>query len=356
MLEFLSSTEHVISFILILLVSIYLLILFILITRMIEQVRELKQKNFVNRWEEKIFEYLADNRNPISTISLFPKSSYKYLLQNLSGYLITLKGNDWTELSNLINETKIYDYLLSKLRSLRKKKIIFGAYYLGLAKSTEAKIILRKKLKHKNEMVFFSCALSLARMNETDSLDDILNEAVKFKKVSRDTLLSVLLEYDVSVCEKLFMRLDVEKSLWLKSIIISALRHFKYAPAAPLILLILVKEESVELVIESIKYLGEINYQDASTAIRFFLIHSQPDIRVEAVRAAVKIGAAGLDSRIWSLIYDTDRHVKVTAAEAMYGFSDNSKNKLKQLAYSMPNTIESSVARMIISEKTIHLN
>ncbi len=356
MLEFLSSTEHVISFILILLVSIYLLILFILITRMIEQVRELKQKNFVKRWEEKIFEYLADNRNPISTISLFPKSSYKYLLQNLSGYLITLKGNDWTELSNLINETKIYDYLLSKLRSLRKKKIIFGAYYLGLAKSTEAKIILRKKLKHKNEMVFFSCALSLARMNETDSLDDILNEAVKFKKVSRDTLLSVLLEYDVSVCEKLFMRLDVEKSLWLKSIIISALRHFKYAPAAPLILLILVKEESVELVIESIKYLGEINYQDASTAIRFFLIHSRPDIRVEAVRAAVKIGAAGLDSRIWSLIYDTDRHVKVTAAEAMYGFSNNSKNKLKQLAFSMPNTIESSVARMIISEKTIHLN
>jgi len=40
----------------------------------------------------------------------------------------------------------------------------------------------------------------------------------------------------------------------------------------------------------------------------------------------------------------------------MYGFSDNSKDKLKQLAYSIPNTIESSVARMIISEKTIHLN
>ncbi len=323
---------------------------------MLEQVREIKQKNFGKVCEEKIFEYLSDKRNPISTISLFRRSNYKYLLQNLSGYLLTLKGNDWTKFSKLINETKIYDYLLSQLRSISKKKIIFGSYYLGLAKSTKAKIILRKKLKRKNEMVFLSCALSLARMNETDSLDDILNESVKFKKISRDTLLSVLLEYDVSVCEKLFMRLDVEKSLWLKSIIISALRHFKYTRAASLILLILVKEESVEIVIESIKYFGEIEYLDASTAIRFFLIHSRPDIRAEAVRAAVKIGAAGLESRIWSLIYDTDRHVKVTAAEAMYGFSDNSKNKLKQLAYSMPNTIESSVARMIISEKTIHLN
>jgi len=323
---------------------------------MLEQVRDIKQKNFVKRWEGKIFEYLANKGNPISTINSFPKSSYKYLLQNLSGYLQTFKGNDWTNLAKLINETKIYDYLLSQLGSNRKKKLIFGAYYLGLAKSVGAKYILREKLKHKNEMVFLSCALSLARMNETDSLDDILKEAVKFKKISRDTLLSVLLEYDESVCEKLLMRLDAEKSLWLKSIIISTLRHFKYTLAAPLILLILVKEESIELVIESIKYFGEIEYLDASTAIRFFLMHSRPEIKAEAIRAAAKIGDGGFENRIWSLIYDTDRHVKVTAAEAMYGFSDNSKYKLKQLAYSMPNTIESSVARMIISEKTIHLN
>jgi hypothetical protein len=323
---------------------------------MMGQAREIKQKNFVKRWEGKIFEYMADNGNPISIINLFTKSNYKYFLKNLSSYLLTLKGNDWINLSKLINETKIYDYLLSQLRSRRKKKIIFGAYYLGLAKSTGAKFILRKKLKHRNEMVFLSCALSLARMNESDSLDDILNEAVKSKKISRDTLLSVLLEYDESVCEKLIIRLEVEKSLWLKEIIISALKHFKYTPAATLILPILVREKSVELVIESLKYFGEIEYLDASTAIRFFLMHSHPEIRAEAIRAAAKIRTTGLENRIWSLIFDKDRNVKVTAAEVMYDFSDNSKDKLKQLAYSIPNTIESSVARMIISERTIHLN
>ena len=76
MLEFLSSTGLVLTVIFILLTSIYLLILFILIIRTMEQVREIKQKNFVNRCEEKIFEYLADNRNPISTISFFRKSNY----------------------------------------------------------------------------------------------------------------------------------------------------------------------------------------------------------------------------------------------------------------------------------------
>jgi hypothetical protein len=165
-----------------------------------------------------------------------------------------------------------------------------------------------------------------------------------------------LLEYDESVCEKLCLRLDVEKSLRLKAIIISALKHFKYTPAATIILPILVKEQSIELVTESIRYFGEIEYLDASTAIRFFLLHSNPEIRAEAIRAATKIGGVGLENRIWSLIFDKDRNVKVTATEAMYDFSDNSKDKLKQLAYSMPTTIESSVARMIISEKTIHLN
>jgi len=356
LLEFLNNTGHVLTVVLILLASIYLLILFILIIRILEQVREKKQKNFVKRWEEKLFEYLANNGNPTSIINSFPKSNYKYLLQNLRGYLQTLKGNEWNNLSKLINETKLYDYLLSQLCSKSEKKLIFGAYYLGLAKSTKAKFIIRKKLKHENEMVFLSCALSLARMNESDSLDDILNESVRFNNISRDTLLSVLLEYDKSVSENLSMRIDVEKSLWLKSIIIAALRHFKYAPAATLILPILVKEESIDLVIESIKYFGEIEYLDASTAVRFFLIHSRPEIKAEAIRTAVKIGAAGLENRIWSLIYDEDRNVKETAAEAMYGFSDTSKDKLIQLAYSLPNTIESSIARMIISEKTIHLN
>jgi len=356
LLDFFTSTGHVLTAIFILLAFIYFLILFILIVRILEQLSEKRQKNFVKRWEEKIFEYLADSEDPISVIKLFPKSSYKYLLKNLNGYLLTLKGNDWIHLSKLINETKIYDYLLAQLSSKREKKIVFGAYYLGLAKSTGAKVILRKKLKHKNSNVFLSCALSLAKMNEVESVDEILNQAARFGNISRDTLLSVLLEFDESVCEELFMRLDIEKSLWLKAIIISTLRHFKYTPSAPVILPILVKEESADLVIESIKYFGEIEYIDASTAIRFFLLHSRPDIKSEAIRAAVKIGAAELEERIWALIFDRDRNVKVTAAEAMYGFSDKSNEKLKQLAYSIPNTIESSVARMIISEKTIHLN
>lgn len=356
MLELLSRTGIVLSVIFVLLSFIYLLILFILLLRMMEQLREKKQRNFLRRWEKQIFEYLSDVKNPQDVVKLVPKRSYKYLLQNLRTYLFTLKGNDWVKLSNLINQTTIYDYLLSDLKSRRKKKLIFGAYYLGLSKAENSKFVLRQKLKHRNEMVYLTCALSLARMNEVDSFDNILDESLKFKHLSRDTLLSVLVEYSESVCEKILTRIDSEKSPEIKALLISVLKYFKYAPAAPTVLPILLKEESIDIVVESLKYFGEIEYRNASTAIRFFLINPRAEIKVEAIKAAIKIGEATLEDRIWSLVYDSDRNVKINASEAMYNYSVNSNEKLKELAYSMPGTIESSVARMIISEKTIHLN
>jgi len=356
LIEFLSQTGIVLTVIFILLSLIYLLLLFILVVRILEQVRNRRERNFIKRWEEKIFEYLADDVSPIQVVKLFPKSSYKYLLQNLRSYLLTLKGNDLVKLKQLINETELYDYLLGQLKSFRKKKIVFGAYYLGLAEAENAKFILRKKLKHRSEYVFLTSALSLARINDTDSLDLIFFRASKFKNLSKDTLQSILLEFDESVCRSLMIGLHIETSPVFKSIIIATLRHFKYSPAAPHVLPVLLQEETIDIVLEALKYFGQIEYMEAAAAIRFYLLNPRSEIKVEAIKAALKIGEATLEDRIWSLIYDKDRNVKVSAAEASYKYSEHSREKLKQLAYSIPNTIESSIARMIISEKTIHLN
>jgi hypothetical protein len=315
-----------------------------------------KQKIFVKRWEDNILNYLSNGEKPEDVLNDLPHTSYKYLMLHLRNYLITLKGKERIKLSSLINETKLYNYLFEQLNSGIKKQIVFGAYYLGLSKSIKAKYVLRDKLKHRNYIIFLSCALSLARMNDVDSFDVILSEAKKFRHLSRDTILNIILEFENSVCEKLLKRLDEEESIVFKSVIISALRHFKYSPAASDILLNLLKEESNDIIIESVKYFSDIEYINAATAIKFLLLNNRAEIRAEAIRAAVKVGSPSLEERIWSLLWDKDRNVKVLAAEAMYGFSGNSKEKLKELAYTMPNTVESSVARMIISEKTIHLN
>ena len=356
MIEFLDQTGIVLAVVFILLTFIYLLLLFILLLRILEQIRFKREKNFIARWENKIFDYLSENYDQNELIKLFPKSSYKYLLHNLRSYLLNLKGVDKEKIQRLINETPLYDYLLNRLKSFRKKNLIFAAYYLGLAHSENAKYIMQKKLKIRNELVFLTCALGLARMNDIDSIEYILKEASKFKYLSRDTLQSILLEYDESVCMQLLTTLDNEKSPVFKAVIIAVLRYFKFSPAAPNILTYLFNEESTPILIEALKYFGEVQYRDAVAAIRFYLLNSKPEIRAEAIKAALKIGEPSLEERVWSLIYNHDRNVKVTAAESSYYFSEESREKLKMLAYSIPNTLESSIARMIVSEKTIHLN
>ena len=356
MIEFLDRTGIVIAVVFCLLTFIYLLLLFILLLRIFEQIRFKKEKDFIGRWEDKIFDYLSVESNPHELIKLFPESSYKYLLHNLRSYLLTLKGSDKEKIKRLINETPIYDFLIRRLKSFLKRNLIFGAYYLGLAESESAKFILRKKLKTHNELAFLTCALSLARINDIDSIPLILKGASRFKLLSRDTLQSIIMEFDESACMQLLMTLDGEKSPTIKAVIIAVLRHFKFAPAAPDILTFLFNEESETVLIEALKYFGEVQYRDAVAAIRFYLLNSKPEIRAEAIKAALKIGEPTLEERIWSLIYNHDRNVKVIAAETSYYFSDASREKLKLLAYSFPNTMESSIARMIVSEKTIHLN
>ena len=271
-------------------------------------------------------------------------------------YTTLFRSKDREKLTALINETELFDYLLRNLSSPRKKHIIFGAYYLGLARSKNAEFVLRKKLKSKNEMVFITCALSLARINSIDMIDDIFEEAAYFKNLSENTMLSILYEFDESICAALIMRLDHESSSWFKSIIISTLTHFKFYAAAPIILKTLLNEENSKVTIKALEFFGEIEYLDAATSLRLLLINPNPEIKAAAIKAAVKVGHKSLEDRIWGLIYDRHRYVKVTAAEAMYVFSEKSREKLAQLAYSIPNTIESSIARMIISEKTIHQN
>jgi hypothetical protein len=292
LIEYLDKTGAILSIVLILFVLIYLLVLFILMIRFLEQTRKMVEKNFILRWEERIFDYLSTDKTPHDVIRLFNRYGYKYILPFLRSYLLTLKGSDKDKLMKLITDTELFDYIHGQLKSVKKRKIVFGAYYLGLAKSDGAVKELKNKLKYNDEHV---------------------------------------------------------------SIIITTLRHFKNLAAAPTVMEILSKETNKELIIEILKYLGEVEYIDASKELEFYLQSPDPDIKTETIKAVQKIGDTSLESKIWELIKDKNRNVQVSAAEAMYDISDKSREQLKNIEHKMPNTIESSIARMIIEERAIQV-
>ena len=356
MLEFLSSTGIVLTVIFILFAVIYFLILFILLFRILENIRIEQKKNFIERHENHIFRYIVEDIPPKEIIKLIPKSSYQSLLEHLRPLYLNLKGEDKKKLNALVNETPLFDYLMEELNSSNKKKTRFGAYYLGLSESHTAKFPLLKRMKMGDEFVFITAALSLARLNAIDALDDILSEAKRYKDISQDTILNILYEFDEAVCEKLLLHLNHDASSKVKSLIITTLRHFKYVPAAPVVLNILIDEQDTGVIVNALLYFGDIEYIDAANTVRFYLINARPEIKIAAIKAAEKVGASNLQNRIWDLLYDKNRFVKVTAANALFDYSENSRKDLEQLAYRLPGTMESSIARMLISQKTIHLN
>jgi hypothetical protein len=353
LIEHLDKTGEILGIVLILFVLIYLLVLFILMIRFLEQTRKMVERNFILRWEERIFDYLSTDKTPDDVIRLFNRYGYKYILPFLRSYLLTLKGADKDKLMKLITDTELFDYIHTKLKSVNKKKIVFGAYYLGLAKSDGAVKELRNKLRYNDEQVFVTCAMSLARINAVEALDDIFTGIEKFKGLTRDTFLSILLAYDDHVCDNLTKRVEIETSTKIISIIITALRHFKYLAAAPTIMEILSKETNKELIIEILKYLGDVEYIDATKELEFYLQSQDPDIKTEAIKAVHKIGDTRLEDKIWELIKDENRNVKVTAADAMYDISPKSREKLKNIEDTMPDSLESSIANMIIEERAI---
>jgi hypothetical protein len=353
LIEYLDKTGAILGIVLILFVLIYLLVLFILMARFLEQTRKMVERNFILRWEEMIFEYLSTDKSPQDTIVLFTRYSYKYLLQFLRSYLLTLKGSDKEKLMRLINETVLYDYLIKHLKSIRKKRIVFGAYFLGLAKSIAAAYELKNRLKFDGELVFVTRAMSLARINALDALDEIFKQAKKFKDLTKDTILYIILEYDDLVCDNLTKRLDEEDSIVNKSIIVTALSNFKYLSAAPKIVEMLAKESDKGMIIDMLRYLGEVEFIDASEKLEAYLQVPDPDIKTEAIKTVSKIGDTRLEDKIWELIQDKNRTVKVTAADALYEISDKSRERLKDLENTMPNSLESSIAKMIIEQRAI---
>ena len=300
-----------------------------------------------------IFEYLSTDKSPQDALKLFTRYGYKYLLQFLRSYLLTLKGSDKEKLMRLINETVLYDYLIKNLKSVRKKRIIFGAYFLGLAKSTAAANDLKNRLKFDSELVFVTCAMSLARINAVDALDEIFKQAKKFNDLTKDTILYIILEYDDHVCDNLTKRLDEEDSIVNRSIIVNALSSFKYHSAAPKIVEMLSKESDKGMIIDMLRYLGEVEFIDASEELEAYLQVPDPDIKTEAIKTVQKIGDTRLEDKIWELIKDKNRTVKVTAADALYEISDKSRERLKDLEKTMPNSLESSIAKMIIEQRAI---
>ncbi|MCX6175141.1 MAG: HEAT repeat domain-containing protein [Ignavibacteriales bacterium] len=325
----------------------------IFLLRLVSFLKTRRQKKFISKWQDHIFNYLYSTENPLNLISRIPKSKYKYLFSYLRTFLFNLKGDDLNRLKQLITETSLREYFFNKLDKLSTKDKVEASYFLRYINTEETINLLVKKLNSPNKLIFRTAVESLAYLNAYEKINLIIDIAKKRKNLTSDSILSIILRFDKSICPILTERLDTEKSTHILLVIITVLWHFKYAEALKKILNILFFSGDKYLIIESLRYLGEVENLDSVNALRFFLGHSKPEIRVAAIEAVGKIGDTSLEDYIMSKMLDPEIEVKIAAAKAMYKCSIKTEYKLLGYAKNPLNQIESIIARRIIMEKRI---
>ena len=262
--------------IIILLMAVCLLVIFVIVLRFYHVVHDKYIKRNLAKWETPIFEYLEGDIKPQAIVNRVPRRKYKFLLKYLRDYLKVLKGEDYTKVASLVNDTNLFNYLIKKSK-LNIRRRIDAAYFLGLSRCQRAKPILVKNLKSKSILLFLSSSISLAKLNALDSVGQILTNANRFSRISRDTILSILSEFERSVCFPLTKRLLNEKNDFYKIVIVIILRHFQFHEAANVVQRMIIYERSPEFIIQGIRFLGEIEHFDAVELLRsFFINHPNP--------------------------------------------------------------------------------
>ena len=341
-------------FILLMIVTFF--VIFLLITRVIINRRQKKQIAFENAWRENIFEYLYSEQEPNELIDRIPASKYVYLLGFLRDFLLNLKGNDLDKLARLFTDTSLKKYLIKRAGSISKKKKNEAIYFLKYVNDDSVKILLKKFLASKNELIFRTTVESLSYLNETDIIDRIFEFFAGKKQFNIDGALSMLVKFDRSICPILTNMLGTKKSNDILHVIIMILRHHRYAEAIDKLLPIMINSGHKDVIIESIKYLGEIKDPDSINTLRYFLAQSKPAVSVAAIEAASKIGHGFLEDIIISKLDDRNLEVKIAAARAMSTYSPNSRAKLLELSRQNSKNENVIIAKRITIENSILTN
>ncbi|MBA4405921.1 hypothetical protein C0389_01470 [bacterium] len=328
----------------------------ILLMRFRDHLEEIRQKKFISKWQNRIFDYISSDEGPQTLISTIPRLQFNNLLTLLRDLLFNLKGTDAERLKGLIAEPVILKYIYSQLRSFKKKKRIKAIYFLRFVNTPEVIELLSKKLETSNELIFGTVVESLASLNAAGKVDRILDLIQKQKHLNADSMLSTINNFDKQICPIITRRLITEKSSIIQQVLIAILWSHKYVEAAKEVSSILIHSTDDKVVLEAIRYLGEIEASGSLETLRMGLYSSKPEIRIASIQAVGKIGLGPVEDSVIERFYDTQAQVKIAAARALIRHSVKGKTLLYELAKQASDNVDVIIAKRVFIERRIFGN
>lgn len=328
----------------------------ILVMRFLDHLEEIRQKRFIAKWQNHIFDYISSSEEPGNLISSISRHQYNNLLTLLRNLLFNLKGADAERLKGLITEPKFLKYVFTQLKSYKKKKRNKAIYFLRFVNTTEVIELLLKELETSNEMIFRTTVESLAYLNTIEKVDSILDLIKKQRHLNVDNVLSMINNFDKRICPVITKRLATEKSNIIQQVLIAILWNHKYAEANKEVLSILTQSSDNKVILEAIRYLGEIEDYDSLKTLQMGLYSSKPEVRIASIQAISKIGLGPLEDSIIENFYNTQFQVKIAAARALIRHSAKGKKILYDLAKHTSEDVDVIIAKRVFLERRIFGN
>lgn len=319
--------------------------------RFVNNHHEIKQKKLFDHWEKSFFDYLYGNMDADQWMARISSKQFRYFLEYIKSYLITLRGEDLNKLSALMRHPRLYDYLNRRLKRGGHQARSEAAFYFGLARIEKSKSGLVTGLKDRDHVVCYNCAMSLGKLGAVEAIDDIFIQYSRRRQFTRNQLMRILFEFGSNVCPSLLEQLPKAKHDSARLLIVSLFEYFKFYPAGPQLIDLLQKTKNVDLQLSCISALGAIEYIDALPILKSFLNHPTIRVRRFAIDAIGKIGDLDLKPDLYHLMKHENWWLRYSAAEALWKITNHDVRVMENIYQHSDNQYAVSTAQVLLAEK-----
>lgn len=301
--------------------------------RMRNRKNEKLAESYQDKWYPIILAYLDNDLNSHKVEQYFTDNPIEYsVFEDIVHEMMeNLKGNEVTQLQELLHATPIFDYHFKQLQSNKTVDLIKACSYFSYIRLVNYKVIekLRSFLSSENSMLAFSAASALMASKDVEIRAYALRTIAEKERFSRMALLEMIYKFhskqqkqeaeESQVLQKL---IENEKNPPQNvGILIQGAIELGYQQLMPFFFKKMKSTRyhwnNPDVLQALISAQGAFFNDEASEEIRKYLTHESPEVRREVAKAIGKLGGEENLEALFSLLGDDDFEVKFAAVKAL---------------------------------------
>ena len=327
-------------------IFIFGILIFILIYHFKDIIHEKRLDRKSENWNKLLNKYLNDEIR-LEKISKKLPRDYFYLYDFFKPYLKEFEEENFKKIKRLIEEIKMNDFFLKKLKNGSRKKKIKAAVFLGKIGDKRALTYLKKYIYNDDELIRTASVWAISEIGEIDLYLTVLKVVLEKNSMTFEALTELSINFGRNICFKVIDLIEkyLEDEIDFKekmgvgnheliSLFIDVLGYYRFKRSQEVMKKIILGEKKYyndELLIHIFKALVKLKV-DLEVDLKEFLKHSNWVIRSQTAKYIGNIKSKDYIDDLVELLKDEKWWVRYYAGESL--FKIGKKDLLEEFAKS----------------------